>query len=646
LTEISGCGDRVADDTEGQDTGPESSGAGVEPAASASPTSGDQVSALWRRLKEHRIAQWAIGYVAVAYGIQHAVVLTTESLDWPHVVTRVSMLLLALGLPMAITLAWYHGERVNRRISGPELTIISILLVGISLLFYEFIRPSEQIVARQDVVAPVTTAIAPVVQPAGTSIAVLPFLNLSGDPKEEYFSDGMTEEITSALARVKGLNVVARTSAFQFKGENRDMRAVGQALGATDLIEGSVRQDGNQVRITAQLIKAADGTHLWTESYDRELKGVFAVQEDIAQAIAGALQIPLGLKPGEHLVSARTNNTRSYQDYLRARAIFRARDLAQTIPILEQAVASDPSYAPSWALLAQTYNITPVFTLSLYDGPIERVSVRYRSYADKAERAAQHALSIDPRNAAAHAALAQAAALRLDWPTADDQFRQALALDPDDPDILNIYSYSFLVPVGYLKQALAVREKLLRLEPFVPVYNILTAQVLLTQGQSKSAIDLLQATPTGGPTGYIRNSWLTFALADAGRYRDAADALLATPPTPIESRTVIEDAARYLRSAPAAAVSRDDLPAFEMFSLVYLFTGAPNRYFDYFERNIAVVGSVKNAVADSWNPILAPLRKTERFKELMHEAKLVDFWRTHSWPDLCHPVGAEDFACN
>jgi adenylate cyclase len=619
----------------------------VEPAASASPTSGDQVSALWRRLKEHRIAQWAIGYVAVAYGIQHAVVLTTESLDWPHIVTRVSMLLLALGLPFAMTFAWYHGERVNRRISGPELTIISILLVIGSFLFYVFVRPSEQAETQSSATTQKAASAISMSAPSGAvSVAVLPFLNLSGDPKQEFFSDGMTEEITSALAKVKGLNVVARTSAFQFKGTNRDVRAIGQALGATDLIEGSVRQDGNQVRITAQLIKAADGTHLWTDSYDRELRGVFAVQEDIAHSIAGALEIPLGLKPGEHLVSARTNNTRSYQDYLRARAIFRARDLAQTIPILEQAVASDPSYAPSWALLAQTYNITPVFTLSLYDGPIERVSVRYRSYADKAERAAQHALSIDPRNAAAHAALAQAAALRLDWPTADDQFRQALALDPDDPDILNIYSYSFLVPVGYLKQALAIREKLLRLEPFVPVYNILTAQVLLTQGQSKSAIDLLQATPIGGPTGYIRNSWLTFALADAGRYRDAADALLATPPTPIESRTVIEDAARYLRSASAATVSKDDLPAFEMFSLVYLFTGAPNRYFEYFERNIAVVGSVKNAVADSWNPILAPLRKTERFKTLMRKAKLVDYWRTHGWPELCHPVGPDDFACN
>src|SRR5258706_121723 len=122
--------------------------------------------------------------------------------------------------------------------------------------------------------------------------------NMSGDASQEFFSDGMTEEITSALAKVPDLRVVARTSAFQFKDEKKDMRAVGQALGATHLIEGSVRKEGNRVRITAQLIEAEDGTHIWTENYDRELTGVFAVQEDIATAIAGALRTPLGLRPG------------------------------------------------------------------------------------------------------------------------------------------------------------------------------------------------------------------------------------------------------------------------------------------------------------------------------------------------------------
>ena len=146
---------------------------------------------------------------------------------------------------------------------------------------------------------------------------MLPFANLSGDASQEFFSDGMTDEITSALAKVANLRVVGRTSAFQFKGQNKDLRAIGQALGATYLIDGSVRKAGNRVRITAQLIKADDGIGLWTDNYDRELTDVFAIQEDIATAIAGALRVPLGLQQGERLVSNRTSDVESYQDYLR-----------------------------------------------------------------------------------------------------------------------------------------------------------------------------------------------------------------------------------------------------------------------------------------------------------------------------------------
>ncbi len=135
---------------------------------------------------------------------------------------------------------------------------------------------------------------------------MLPFLNLSGDADQEFFSDGMTEEITSALAMVPDLKVVARTSAFQFKGEKSDMRAVGKALNATHLIEGSVRKDGNRVRITAQLIEVGKGTHLWSENYDRQLSDIFATQEEIARTVVGSLMAPLGLAPGERLVSNRT----------------------------------------------------------------------------------------------------------------------------------------------------------------------------------------------------------------------------------------------------------------------------------------------------------------------------------------------------
>src|SRR5262249_11374943 len=141
----------------------------------------------------------------------------------------------------------------------------------------------------------------------------------------------------------------------QFKGKNQDLRAIGQTLGASNLIEGSVRKDGNQVRITAQLIKADDGSQLWAESYDRDLKGIFVIQEEIAAAIARAMQVPLGLKKGQNLVANRTDDLDAYQQYLEARALYRARSATAAVEKLEMVVARDPNYAPAWALLANVY---------------------------------------------------------------------------------------------------------------------------------------------------------------------------------------------------------------------------------------------------------------------------------------------------
>src|SRR5258706_7399335 len=163
--------------------------------ANPKPPSVDRLSALWQRVNGHKIVQWSVAYVALAYGLQHGVVLTSQSIEWPHAVARISMLLLVLGLPVVMTLAWYHGERASRHISGPELTIISILLIMSSLLFFVFVRPSEQVAAGARPALQQAGAGAPraaSVSPAGAiSIAVLPFANMSGDAGQEFFSDGI-----------------------------------------------------------------------------------------------------------------------------------------------------------------------------------------------------------------------------------------------------------------------------------------------------------------------------------------------------------------------------------------------------------------------------------------------------------------------
>src|SRR5262249_55236284 len=165
------------------------------------------------------------------------------------------------------------------------------------------------------------------------SLVVLPFANMSGDASQEFFSDGMTEEITSALAKIRDLRVVGRTSAFQFKGQNQDLRTIGQQLHATHLIEGSVRKAGDRVRISVQLIKADDGTHIWTEDYDRNLTDIFAIQEDIAQAIAASLRVSLGLSLGQNLVNNRKIDPETYyQQYLHANALLNGRGFEHAAP--------------------------------------------------------------------------------------------------------------------------------------------------------------------------------------------------------------------------------------------------------------------------------------------------------------------------
>ena len=384
--------------------------------------------------------------MALAYGIQHAVILTSKSFEWPIAVARVTMLLLTLGLPIAMTLAWYHGERANHRVSGPELAIICLLLAGVAILFNAYVRPAPEAVASRPAAqeASVTAARNAAASPKGAiSVAVLPFLDLSPEKNQEFFSDGMTEEITTALAKVPDLRVVGRTSAFQFKGTNKDLRSIGQALSATHLIEGSVRKAGNRLRITAQLIKADDGTHMWAEDYDRDLIDVFAIQEDIARAITASLHMTLGLKPGENLVNNRKIDPAAYTEYLSIRAGVNATETQQVrekaLHELEGLVAREPEFAPARAYLALLRNRS-IYQLWDTDVMGTRPPEQVRSMVDNTQRQMEHdareALQLDPGQADAYFALSQIEQSRGHWAAAEDLIKKAVMLDPNNPEML------------------------------------------------------------------------------------------------------------------------------------------------------------------------------------------------------------------
>ncbi|MHB1205339.1 MAG: tetratricopeptide repeat protein [Rhodospirillaceae bacterium] len=603
----------------------------------------------WTEIGRRNVLRVAMVYAGFAWFVIHSGVVLGEALELPHWIMRLVSILLVLGGPVVVAFAWvfeYTPEGFKRAVevekddslthrTARRLDVVIIVLIVVLAGMYgadRYLLPHETAEGN----AHIATEGAPKA-PAGEgiSIAVLPFLNLSGDPQQEFFSDGMTEEITSALAKVKGLRVVGRTSAFEFKGQNKDLRAIGKALSATDLIEGSVRKDGNEIRITAQLIRADDGTHIWTESYNRELKGVFAIQEEIATAIAVSLRVPLGLKPGDTLVRNRTDDAETYDQYLRAKALVRSRSLADAIALLEPAVARDAQFAPAWALLAYAYALRPAQTGNIRSGSIEDSRRAIQTDLSKAGAAARQAIQLDSRHSGTYVALAYIQAIQGKWAEAEDSFKQALTLDPDDPDALQEYSV-VLANVGRIEASLSMRERLLKLEPLVPIFKINTAEYLLFAGRTAMATQLLEALPSTSFS--LRNIRLAHAYAKVGRYAEAADTLLASA-----TMGPVGEAERLLRTAPVRAKAPASLPALDNLSFVYAYVGALDRVMDYPERLLSAGFFLG---APLWYPEYGPLRKTDRFKALMRRSGLVDYWRARGWPDLCHPVGADDFACN
>ncbi len=604
------------------------------------PPSVDRISLLWQRVNDQKIVQWSVAYVALAYGIQHGVELTTEAFDWPHVVLRISMLLLVLGLPLVMTCAWYHGDRASRQISKAEMTIISVLLLVGALFFYVFVQPSTELAAQTGPAERSPNVAAN--QPVGIFLAVLPFENLSGDPTQEFFSDGMTEEITTALAKIPGLGVIARSSAFQFKTQNRDIQNIGRQLHATHFIEGSVRKDGDQLRITAQLIRADNGTHVWAENYDRTLTSVFAIQEDIAQAIAGALRVPLGLKPGDLLVSNRMISPDSYQAYLRAKGLVRTRQAMQgtdAVSLLEGITARDQNFAPAWALLSLAYDVTPQ-TPAWYSGAVAETRRLADDSLPKAEAAAQRAIQLDPNLADGYASLGRLQVRRERLLLAEESYSKALGLDPNNPDALQLYG-NLLAEVGRLKESFAVMQRLRSVEPFVPILNLNAAVVLWLNGRNDEAIAVMEALPAVA----AREVDLAQIFASAGNYHAAADQLLKIP-TGNFFPGILPEAIRLLRGAPAPGNSVQGALPLGRVGFVFLYAGAPLRALEFHEAGVESGYFIAITTAELWHSSYAQVRKTERFKSLVRNAGLVDYWRAKGWPEFCHPTAGEDFACN
>jgi len=289
------------------------------------------------------------------------------------------------------------------------------------------------------------------------SIAVLPFVNMSADPDNEYFSEGITEEILNALARVDGLLVTSRTSSFAFKGKNEDMREIGRQLGVKTVLEGSVRKVGNKVRVTAQLIDTRNGYHRWSESYDRNIEDIFSVQDEIAKAITNKLKESFSLtSPAGKMVKAYTSNMEAYNLYLKASYYWNRwtpNDIKKSLELLKKSIKIDPDYPLSYSSLSACY----VYLGAVGQLPPKDVYPLAKSYALKA-------LSLDESLPDCHVSLAMVHFFDWEWDESYKSFMRALMLNPNSAEAHLYYSY-YQIAIGNLKKAIIENEKALEIDP-------------------------------------------------------------------------------------------------------------------------------------------------------------------------------------
>ncbi|MGH9949162.1 MAG: tetratricopeptide repeat protein [Pyrinomonadaceae bacterium] len=316
----------------------------------------------------------------------------------------------------------------------------------------------------------------------GVSIAVLPFAHLSSSPDDEYFCDGLAEELLNALAKIDGLKVAARTSAFSFKGKDTEISEIGQKLGVRNILEGSVRKSGDRLRITVQLVNASDGYHVWSERYDREMRDIFDVQDEITLAVVDALKLKLFGDVKSAVLKKATENAEAHELYLRGRALWSRRtypDFTKAIRCFERAIELDPIYASAYAGLADCYTFLAYFE-ACSPGEME----------PKVRLAVEKAIELGPALAECHSSLAiYKTFFEFDIDYGEKELRKAIAINPNS-SLAHYWLCSVLAALARFEESIAEGKLALKLDPLSPVVNATLARALCCAGQYDKAIEL------------------------------------------------------------------------------------------------------------------------------------------------------------
>ncbi len=515
----------------------------------------------------------------------------------------------------AASTAEQEADRDHRQRSawGSWARWTGLALVAITLVTGGWLWFGRRGVTSVGTGPPVVPPLAPIAE--STSIAVLPFVNMSADPDQEYFSDGLSEELLNVLANVPQLRVISRTSAFQFKGKNEDIRTIAGKLNVAHVLEGSVRKSGRRIRITAQLVSAVNGSHEWSESYDRDLDDIFLVQDEIAGKVVKELRVMLLSDKVPTRITPRS--TEAYRLVLQAKfqSDLRTKDnSAKAVDLLKQALALDKDYGPAWAELSRAYATQAGNAFAPVD----------KSVAD-ARQAAQKALSLDPTLAGAHAIMGWIyMSYDWDWQAADDAFKRALALDPGKAGIL-ANAATLARALGRVEESISLLRRAIARDPLQGLLYTNLALSLVYADRLDEALEAIRKSLEFRPEAIGQEYLLSRILLGQGRLEQAREEIEKETDEGwrLTGQALVLHALGRRAEADAAAEAlatkfKSEMP-FQI-AEVRAFRGEIDLSFEWLER--AIVDRDTGFVELKGDPLLRNLEGDPRYPELLKKLRL------------------------
>jgi TolB-like protein/Tfp pilus assembly protein PilF len=564
-----------------------------------------RISAFFGELKRRHVIQVGIGYAAVAFVLIEAANNILPVLGVSEAWVRFVVVLGLLGFPVAVTLAWIFDIK-----AGGVVKTEPLLGAGTN---ESWRRVSNETRFEARALDPKT-------------LAVLPFDNIGGNQEDDYFSDGITDELIANLSRIQDLKVVSRTSVMVYKHEKTNVRRIGLDLGAGSVVEGSVRRSDGRVRIVAQLIDARTDEHLWADKYDRSLEDIFAIQSDVAESIATALQAELSPSVVARIERPATVDMEAYDRYLKGRFLTNLRTedgLRSGIELLEEAIGRDPLYSLAYAGLADSFLL-----LGLYNAE------RPELVMPRAKTAAQKALSLDPRLGEALTSLACIHSIYdWDWATAEVEFRRAILANPRYPTAHQWFAMNHLAPRGRFEEAHRELHLAQDLDPLSPVLEVSRAFLLFLEDRQDEAELVLRRLLSADPGFVIAHQFLGNVLDRQGRHDEAIDAyrsVEAVRGRATDIVTALGEAYARAGRLDEARAARDELIAASeeryvspgRIGQVYLALGELEQAFEWLHRAVDV-----RAVDLIWLQVMPHhhhLRGDARFDELLARVGLAD----------------------